>query len=295
MAEYSEYQDTLFGLDNTLINRIFRSREPFIERLLISPVMAAAWLGANRRNRKRKPYSIEIMTNDILEGRWHLTGETIKVANTGLFLDGQNRLFACMAADTPIDTFVAFNLDEDVFRYMDQGSVRQLGDTLTIRGVPYAVTVAAVARFIMGVQSVGLERHIARAGATRGLSKSAIEEFYDNGHAEDIDRAAFYANKVYKLMAKSMAGGLFYFMAQRSAHDAEIFFESLASGADLSSKHPIHLLREKLFEFRSMPVKARNMSVQQGVAIIHAWNLYRAGKEAASLRIGSIKNFPEIQ
>ncbi|MEV1295166.1 hypothetical protein [Pseudonocardia sp. NPDC049635] len=126
--------------------------EPRVETRDVDPELAKEWLGQNIRNRPVKWRKVDQYARDIAAGRWQLTGDAIRFDTTGKLIDGQNRLHAVIQADTPIRTFVMWNLDPDAQDAMDSGAARTAGDVLTMTGVPNGQAVAAAARIAMALE-----------------------------------------------------------------------------------------------------------------------------------------------
>ena len=55
----------------------------------------------NLHNRPKKPVKIVQYAKDMQDKNWSITGETLKFGTDGLLKDGQNRLAACIRAQTP--------------------------------------------------------------------------------------------------------------------------------------------------------------------------------------------------
>src|SRR6056300_1305503 len=78
----------------------------------ISPELAEYILeNLNINNRPRKANKIVEYKKDMQEDNWSLTGETIKFGTDGFLKDGQNRLAACVQAQTPFTTHIIFGID----------------------------------------------------------------------------------------------------------------------------------------------------------------------------------------
>src|SRR4051794_31947970 len=88
----------------------------------------------NIGNRPPVENKIEEYADAILEGRWYLTGDTIKFSTNKNMLDGQNRLMACVRTGKPIFSYVVFGIQPDAFVYMDRGGVRTAANVLTMKG-----------------------------------------------------------------------------------------------------------------------------------------------------------------
>lgn len=289
-----KFSDTLYGLPDKIVDRILSDETPFAEIVTVTPGMAQHWLGANLYNRRPKTSNIAKLISDMKNDAWEITGESLKIASTGLLIDGQNRLMAIIKAGTSIKTFVTFNLHEDVFNKIDQQSKRLVADSLAIKEVKDPVPAAAISKFVLGVTIAGLEKWICSGGsALHGVSDSKIEAFYFD-HQNEIDQAVSISRSTMKLISKALGGGLFYFMYKKDHIKAELFFSGLASGANLKSDSPIFLLREKLLDFRSQNISRRSISADVAIHIIHAWNLFRDNKAVRQLRISSLKGFPTI-
>lgn len=117
-------------------------------RITITPDLAEHILvNVSDTNRARRGASVRKYADDMANGRWRLTGDTIKFGKAGLLRDGQHRLAACVRAGVPFSTFVAFGIDDDAFVAMDIGRNRKGDDTFTIASVPNATTCAAAVRW----------------------------------------------------------------------------------------------------------------------------------------------------
>src|ERR1700730_6868137 len=96
----------------------------------------------NPHNRPMKPAKIKKYTVDLLEGRWGLTGDTMKFGLDGFLKDGQNRLAASVRAGKALTTHVVFGIQPDLFARMDIGKNRTGGDVFAIAKINYAGHVA---------------------------------------------------------------------------------------------------------------------------------------------------------
>lgn len=101
----------------------------------ITPEVAVRYLEENvTNNRPISQRHVDALARDILAGRWAQNGETLKFSPTGELMDGQQRLWACIAADRPFTTAVVRGVEslDDV----DRARPRTLGHALGIRGYP---------------------------------------------------------------------------------------------------------------------------------------------------------------
>ncbi len=101
----------------------------------ITPEMAQGWLenhnGKNRKLRQKSTWQRYI--NDMVNGDWLLTGESIIFDEDGTLVNGQHRLHACVAANRNFDSVVVYGVDPTVaFLAIDQGIGRTSDDYLFI-------------------------------------------------------------------------------------------------------------------------------------------------------------------
>src|SRR5262249_46857422 len=72
----------------------------------------------SRENRPKKLAKIKRYAQDLIEGRWGMTGDTIKFGSNGVLRDGQNRLAACIRAGKSFRSHTVFGIDPDLFSRM---------------------------------------------------------------------------------------------------------------------------------------------------------------------------------
>lgn len=115
----------------------------------ITPEIAKDFGAYNDRNRKVSRHTIAAYARDMKARRWRYTGEPIKFSEDGKLLDGQQRLAACILAQTPFETLVIRGIDIEAQRVMDQGRRRTVADNLTIHGYKDATLLAAAAKTLL--------------------------------------------------------------------------------------------------------------------------------------------------
>lgn len=120
----------------------------------ISPA-AATWILDNLnhpRNRNLKPNKITAMAYDMKAGLWRVTHQGIAFSDEGWLVDGQNRLHACIKADTPMQSLVFFDVPKEGMVAYDLGTVRSPSDGGKIAGYEGVTTdrVSIAKRMISG-------------------------------------------------------------------------------------------------------------------------------------------------
>jgi hypothetical protein len=106
--------------------------------MTITPRMAAGWLEHNcPRNRKLRRAKVEQYAADMRAGRWRLSDQAISFDCRGDLVNGQHRLQAVVAADTPVAALVVRNLPAEAMMVLDGGMRRTTDDNLAIAGRAY--------------------------------------------------------------------------------------------------------------------------------------------------------------
>ena len=114
---------------------------------IITPKQAEKYLEKNiENNRPILDRHVAVLARDMKAGNWVQNGETIKFNGTGVLLDGQHRLWACVEAKVPFTSAVARGVPslEDV----DRGRSRTMSHILAMRRVMNATKVSVAIRTI---------------------------------------------------------------------------------------------------------------------------------------------------
>ncbi len=107
-----------------------------IESVTLTPKLASELLDMNTHNRPVRDGYVELLANEILEGRWRdYTGDTIRISKTKIVLDGQHRMKAVILANKPIKTHIIYGVDPNAMDVIDTGMRRQPADVLHLGGV----------------------------------------------------------------------------------------------------------------------------------------------------------------
>lgn len=116
---------------------------------IITPEFARFALDClNSGNRKIKPVKLAQAQADMISGSFKFNGESIVFGKSGVLLDGQHRLTACVNTGISFLSTVSFGVPDEARDTIDIGAARTLGDTLTIGGMKNGNNVVAVARSI---------------------------------------------------------------------------------------------------------------------------------------------------
>lgn len=212
--------------------------EPTAEWVDITPELAALWLESNADNRSIRNAAVIGYMNDIMSGRWMVTGETIKFDFTGRLIDGQHRLSAIVRSGLTIRSLVVRGIDPLAQRVIDVNIRRTAGDQLRLLGLvegSNVMDIASAARLALAIDAGYLTRY----GNVRGvISHADIFEWVET-HPEIGDHAKN-ARRLYNRLgaAPSPLAYAMWRLAQIDAEDAAEFFQSTAEFATSGEGDP---------------------------------------------------------
>jgi len=262
---------------------------PIAEKVLLTPELAELLLTRNEKNRIMKARHVNTMARDIAAGRWVFNGETIIVSKNGLLNDGQHRCAAVVAAGRAIETFMAFGMDRESRKTVDEGHAKQTGDYLQMDGIGNGHNLGATARKIMEIEDYGKL-------ITHAQSKHTKQEILERATIdEQIHHSLRFCSKAGfgKLAALSLLAAAHYLFWQVDESAADEFMKKLIVGDELRQYSPIWTAREKLLN-----PGGRLTPNEKLKSIIMGWNNWRAGKETVRSVTHTVRKgepLPEIR
>lgn len=263
-----------------------------IERVEVTPEIAARWLLDNTHNRNLRRAVILAYAADMAAGDWRWNGESIKFTADGTLLDGQHRLAAIVEANATLPMLVVRGLPAQTQETLDGGAKRKFYDVLRLRDERCPEILAAVTRRVTvwegGARRVGSKTKYA---PTTSQLLVTLEKY---PHLREIAlEAKTLATKCG--MPGSILGVGIWLFGQLSADDASFFFSRLADFQGLIKGDPIYELRRALEHSRSNQHERSETYLM--AIMIKAWNAYRDGAQVGFLtyRPGGARpeRFPE--
>lgn len=263
------------------------TKTPTAGVVLMTPALAARLLAANENNRHIRPTVVHRYARDMLHGDWSLNGETIKIAASGRVIDGQHRLSAVVEAGIDVLMFVVEGLPEDSQDTVDRGLGRNIADALRLRGEVDVNNLGA-----------GIAQAIVLRSDTPTQSSHAWPSTREALHYLDehpgIRASLAVGGRVRRAISypSSTATALHHLMAELDQDDADVFWESLASGVELAEDSPILRLRE--LTLRDVGAVRKMARSRRQALTIKAWNAWRRGESMQLLRwsVGGSKPEP---
>lgn len=260
-------------------------------RTTVTPQQAKAWLEqANTRNRPLSELHWMGMAIDMMEGRWEYNGDAIRFSNSGVLLDGQHRLRACVESNVPFETDVIFGLDPTVMDTIDIGRGRRASDVVALKGVENAITACAAASLLLVHQKHGLQRVQSPDAYPTKTEVSAFVVANPRlsqvaGHAAGLGK---------RLAPPRVIVACYYLFSEQNPELAERFFNDFSGGVNLTRTNPVYFLRERMVGNRTSKKKLQLVEI---IAIFFkAWIAYRDSRPMELLRWapGNNEEFPDI-
>ena len=267
-----------------------------IEVVRITPELAADWLNKNPTNRDLRPGHAEVLARDIIANKWILNAETIKIGPNGEIIDGQHRLYACIEANMPFTSLVAFNVPLDAMNTIDTGIPRTWADQFKIRGKQ----AGGVATYAAEMQATLRNLHwyeTAWPALMSGFKKRASHSELNSLEVRNPtlhDRVSEVAchQKLRNLGSPAATCMVYYLASLNYPNEARAWLEALRTGEG-ASENPAIVLREKLIAKqlqRSIPLDVN----QRLVYLIKSWNAFARKEEISALRWGPEEPMPAI-
>jgi len=255
-----------------------------IGQVTVTPAMAEILLQANKKNRPVRRPHINMLVRAIKNNEWVMTGNAISFADDEQLIDGQHRLMAIIEADRPVNCLVALGLKKAAFLTTDLGRKRGASDVAALMGFPNWTTVGSAATLLFYYDTNAIK------SVHYGVSNTSIEAIL-KANRNGLEHSALVAKRTSNFVPAGI-GAFCHFIFSRLDRDmADEFFNYLKTGAQLSQKSPLLLLRNKLFQ--NMGSKAKLPRLTLAAFIIKTWNRYRRGKEAVTLTWVSSEPFPQ--
>ena len=249
-----------------------------IERIVITPDIANAWLERDAKNRKLQSHVISKYARDMKSGAWQVTGDAVRFDMHSNLLDGQHRLKACVQSDAPFETFVIYGLPPETQDVMDIGKLRSPADMFTLMGLHNTNTLAGALRILVAERDGVRQKSFA-------LSSAEIKSAHSR-HPK-ITRFLPTGGMLPKGIAPSQVGYLRYVGAEilKEPHVAQSMFEVLRFGVPAYSGDPIHAYRERIIRVGD----SKSLTIAKDSrwwTLKAAFNMFRKQESTNHLRFG---------
>jgi hypothetical protein len=271
--------------DTALFDTNGKEVKPQVRIERITPKRAAEILESNTRNRDLRRSRVEHLAGILDRGEWRLTGDAIVFDLDGVLLNGQHRLNACVVAEQPIEVIVLRNLPRANQDVMDDTLVRRLGDALKLRGESDQHSLGAAISWSARLTYAEISGNAYYANNAMRPSIPQLLQYYSDhpGIREALVqmRPAIRGLK----LRPGPAIAVRYRFNQIDPEHAEVFFDSLRSGANLPEGSPILALKRYSDNERDRSRGRRAGPDFKWVAVtLKAWNYWRDGRSVGVLQ-----------
>lgn len=248
-----------------------------IEYRFIDPEWAATMLATqNDHNRPLSQAHVNKLIREINDGRWVPNGETVKISKTGKLLDGQHRLAAVVQTQTGVWSYVAKDLDDEVFKFLGTAvKPRSVADMLHIGGIENGRELASAGRLVDRYKTK-------RMGAKVDYRHSDFLDIVERYPGLRDSVVKVIENRKKKFLPASVLAACHYIFAEQDRALADSVFSQVVDGAGYEPGSPMHLFRERLIQDKD--AKARLKPDYIMALFIKAWNSTRRGETVKYLR-----------
>lgn len=262
----------------------------------IQPLEAVQYLETVQNNRKVNRAHVTTLGNTLKDNRWMVNGESIKFAidenGNNFLIDGQHRLRAVVASDTPITTVVIEGLDPEAFVSLDSGKRRSLADVLTILDYPHPSVLSGALNILEKYYSSGIgSGGASTASLSNERAENLMHQYPTLVQSADVLTKMTSTNPVSPTISTAMhyvfanlepsKDKLASLGEQRAkldqVQDADSFWLKFGRGLNLTEDCPIRRFREILLEHRRMKRTQTRYYITSG--LVKAWNHWRKGTQ----------------
>ena len=211
----------------------------------INRSIALKYLDKNTMNRYLNQKTIDRYAAQMQKGEWKVNGESLKFAEDGTLLDGQHRLHAVVKANAKVTMPIFEGVTKDAIMTMDTGKPRTLADHLMIHGFKPVnkvdlKTIAAAIRILYDFESGCYRQRKIKITPTDAIA-------YLQANSALFDSASLISEFRKQInIPPSILVSLHYLYSKKHKEEADYFFQSLSTGANLAETSPILALRNKL-------------------------------------------------
>lgn len=222
--------------------------------------------------------TVDTYARDMLGDRWVFNGDPIRFSATGLLLDGQQRLWAIVQSGCTQRFVVIRGLPEPAQLTMDLGKRRTPKDQLAMAHIRVSNTLAAA----IGVYLTWMNGRFFGDQVRAKITTTQKVEFAQL-NPDKVERFRSLEANAGKLPCKpSVALAVSVRLHEIDDGDADDFFSSLVTGANLETSSPILTLRNRLMRVREQRL---NLPERDLVAFfVIAWNAWRDGRSMTKLQ-----------
>lgn len=243
----------------------------------ITPETAHLYLSSQSKNRRKSHLMIGRLQREIESGNYELNGQPIRFDEHNRLLDGQHRLYACVAANKPIVSLVIRGIRNETMKTIDMGRARSASDIFVIEEGKnkYSSTKTTVSKLLLfyrkNYEDLKTGDFSIRAWDS-SFSPREIHDFYLE-NKEAVDYAIQMTPREANFTVAFGAGALAFCRIVLGELDRSLtsdFFESLLSGVIPPKWKAIAQIREYFFNRKKREIMR---DWERASIIFGLWNI----------------------
>ena len=249
----------------------------------ITPAMAAKLLETNNFNRNLSKNRVENLASMMLNGTWEFNGDTIRISEKGVLLDGQHRLHALIKSNKTLKCIVVSNLPDEVFTTIDVGASRSASDFLSIDGFKHTTSLAAAALLVFNYQNSNnplINLQLKNKASKREL----LQICRDNPDLLTAVSRVAGSNKLNTISSPSVLSFCYFIFSKANKEKAEMFFNELEAGYYSYFNSPIAILRDRLMTSKNTSITDRKITA---ALLFTTWNYFVKNRAIKLLKLPS--------
>lgn len=251
----------------------------------VTPTVAQEWLDTQKANRVLNRNAVLAYRRDMIDNRWHFTGDPIRFDVNGHLIDGQHRLTALALIEAGafppyVDFMVMRGLPTEAQLAMDQGRRRSTGQQLQLKGYRNSTSIAGGIRLLMLWNTDRLFTRRWDDGVN--ISTSSILA-YAEANPELIDHATDRYSNIRDIGFRP-AVGLAFTLKLGLVYRDEVteFFSDMLTLVNQPEGSPLLAMARRLQRSRVEGLKLSE--VDQLAFLIRTWNHWANGTSAERLQ-----------
>lgn len=262
-----------------------RANKPFGVAVDVTPLLANVMLERNVNNRDLSAANVRKLSSDMTGGRFAMNGEAISISNTGILLNGQNRLTAVIRSGVTAEIMVNFGIEDAAQSTMDQGKKRTIGDIYKLRGLRNTTAMGALVSLLVQYKMTGRLD-------TYSPTTSEMDEAERKLHGLEEIMGMVRAHPKERLGSPAVLAFCAYLFAKATDFDtASEFMRAIIDNDGLRKGDPEHYCRRWL-QTHDGEATDRNT---RAAMIISCWNARRCGKRFKNVHLARIDALPRVE
>lgn len=249
---------------------------------LITPQKAKNLLKKGHQNRRLKMARVKKLASIIENDELIVEGNPIKIDRNGTLADGFHRLNAIIMANKPAHFPVLRGIDPEARFVMDTGAPRTWADALNMKGEKNYTSLSSALNLLFHYTKDDPPMSKMFSPIARMTHPEMFDLLEEHPGMRDSSQFISSIPGFNRIMSVTVATFCHYIFSQLDLDEANDFFRSVATGANLQVGDPVLVLRDKIIAYSTRKRSLKGFDLAAWTII--AWNKRRQGKRVRVLR-----------